>query len=336
MSIFDYKNNFKEIEGIPCELAWESSDCPSAPEVSIIMPVYTNHDYFRIALKSALEQDWTGSYEIVVVDNDTAENNPNLQIIEEFNDPRVRYFRNAENIGMIGNWNRGILKARAPFITFLHDDDMFMPETLSVGMETAAKYPDKLVIAARKLIDVNGKTWNDDSEYELTRRLLFFKQRPVSKVSFARSLCLDMGNCEGDILNREDCLSLGGFNPQAYPIPDYEFLVRYCYRFGAVYLRRPTLLYRFADNTSYKVYSSIASTQRKIAEDMIDKIWLPKWISRKIADTYCKLVDTNFRRSFAPTEHQAHHKISFIDRFITSAYINVHNLIEGYKLSIIE
>lgn len=332
MSIFDYKNNFKDIEDVPCELIWDAPNCPTKPEVSIIMPVYKNHDYFPRALRSALQQDWNGSYEVTVVDNDTSENNPNQKIIEEINDPRVRYFRNTRNIGVTGNWNRGIIKARAPYVTFLHDDDMFTSEALSVGMKVAAKYPGKLVIAALKPIDKDDKSWVDDSEYERARKLLFFRQREEAKVSFARSLCLNMGNCEGDVLSREKLIAIGGFNDQSYPVLDYELLVRYTYHFGAVYLRHPTVLYRFASNDSYNVYSDIAPTQRKVAEDMIKHIHLPHWIMRRVADTYCKNVDNNYRRSFAIPEHQVNHKISTLDRFLLRFYSGMLNFLEAYSI----
>ena len=331
MSIFDYKDSFKEIEDIPCTLVWESPDRPLYPKVSIIMPVYINHEFFKLALESALNQDWNGSYEIVVVDNDTSENNPNQKIIEELNDPRVRYFRNAENIGMVGNWNRGVIKASAPLVTFLHDDDMFLPTTLSNAMSASKKYPGKMIISSLRYINSEGRTWVDDSEYT-SRRFGIFTPREIGKVSFARSLCLNLGNCVGSIFNRENLISLGGFHADSYPIPDYEMMVRYIYNYGAVNIRLPNALYRFANNTSAKVYMNMGPKQHEIELDMIERINLPYWMMHRIADTYFKLIDTGFRNSFAPPEHHVHHHISIFDRVLTTMYRNLLNLIEAYRI----
>jgi len=334
MSIFDYKDNFKEIENIPCHLVWESPDAPKIPEVSIVMPVYTNHYYFHLALQSALNQDWKGSYEIVVVDNDTSENNPNQQIIEEFNDPRVRYYRNSENIGMTGNWNRGIMMSRAPYITFLHDDDMFMPNTLLRVMSVSVQNPGKLVLSGLLPIDMNGNTWVSDTEYELNRKLWVFKPREVARMSVARALCSNLGNLVGSLFERENLINLGGFCAESYPPLDYEMAVRYCHKYGAVKIRKPVACYRFADNTSYKVYATMAPKLREIAEDMIEVISLPRWIMHKIADTHCKYVDTYYRSRFAPPEEHINHKVSLLDRRLTLLYINLLNLFEGYTLTI--
>lgn len=334
MSIFDYKNNFEIIEKIPCKLLWESDKSPKNPQVSILMPVYTNHYYFKIALKSALAQDWNGKYEVVVVDNDTSENNPNQQIIEEFNDPRVRYFRNAENIGMVGNWNRCIMLARAPRITFLHDDDMFLPSTLSTAISVSDKYPGKAVIATLRLIGKHGEPLVDESEYELTRRMLIFKPREIAKISLARALCQNLGNLVGSVFNREYMIELGGVNEDAYPNQDYEIAIRYIERFGGVYIRRPSAQYRIANNTSSKVYSTISIKRKEEMEDIMPKINFPNWFLQKVVDTYCKDFDTNWRHSFAPPEEQAHHMVTTFDRRITTLYCNILNLIEAYRISI--
>lgn len=334
MSIFDYRDSYKEIERVPCELVWESPDCPKAPELSIIMPVYINHDFFRQALRSAIDQDWKGSYEIVVVDNDTSPDNPNQKLIEEFNEPRVRYFRNAENIGMVGNWNRGIIKSRAQQVTFLHDDDMFLPATLSTAMAVAARYPGKMVISTLRNIDLNGEYMSPDSEYDLTRRMYIFKPREVAKVSLARALCTNMGNLVGAIFNRDNLIALGGFHEEAYPPLDYEMAVRYCHKYGAIKIRRPNALYRIANNTSHTIYATMAPKQREIAEDMIRKIQLPYTIMRRIADTFCNDVDTYYRRRFGPADQQVQHVTSSFNRLLTSLYISILNLMQGYKLSL--
>ncbi|MCM1451580.1 MAG: glycosyltransferase [Clostridium sp.] len=333
MSIFEQKNYFSKIENVECNIEWESEYCPKNPEVSIIMPVYKNYDYFPVALMSAIQQDWVGSYEIVIVDNDITVSNKNYQIVEKFNSPLVRYFRNSENIGAVGNWNRGIQKARGKFVTFLHDDDVFLPTTLSTCMKIASKNPSKMVISSNRPVDKNGSYLLDDDEFALKRRLLIFKPREVAKVSLARALCLNMGNCEATIFNLDNLISLGGFNPDASPIIDYELLVRYCYKYGAVKIRKPNMLYRFADNDSYKVYARVGPKRREIAEEVIRKVHLPYSLMRIIADTYCLDVDINYRRSFASPDEQLPHTVKPMYRLITKIYCNFFNLIEAYKIT---
>ena len=49
------------------------------------------------------------------------------------------YYKNEKILGMLGNWNRGIELARAPFVTYCHDDDMLLPSALSRLMELQKK-----------------------------------------------------------------------------------------------------------------------------------------------------------------------------------------------------
>lgn len=105
------------------------------------MPVFNHPDYFRKSLSSAINQDYTDDYEIIVVDNNDQTDGPtsNQVIVEEFRNPKVLYYKNEKNIGMFGNWNRGIELARASFVTYCHDDDMLLPSALSRLMELQKK-----------------------------------------------------------------------------------------------------------------------------------------------------------------------------------------------------
>lgn len=334
MTIFDYRDNFKDFEDVPCELMWSSEKGPINPELSVVMPVYNNPHYFKFALESALNQDWKGSYEIVVVDNNESDEFPNLKVVEQVNDPRVRYYRNAKNIGGVGNWNRCIKMASGKYVTFLHDDDMFLPTTISNAMKVAKKYPGKLVISTLKIIGPSGGSIFKDSEYELSRRFLIFKPKEVAKMSLARSLYSQLGNCVGSIFNRDNLIAIGGFNMTAGSILDYELCVRYIWKYGAVKIRRPNALYRIANNSSSNEFALIAPKSREISKDMIGKIHLPKWILRRVADTHSRDLDYAFRLQFAKTDEQVELNVTKLNRRLTTLYCNVLNFIEAYRIAL--
>lgn len=336
MSIFDYKDSFKEIEHIPCKLIWESPDKPENPEVSIVMPVYKNHRYFKFALQSALNQSFAngGGYEIVVVDNYINEDNPNQRIVEEFNDSRVRYFRNSENIGMVGNWNRCIMIARAPKLTFLHDDDMFMPNTLSEIMTVGEKYPSKMILPILLPIDMDGKSLIDLSEYKTIRRFGIFETCESAPLSLARIICTEMSNLVATLFVRKHLIELGGFHADAYPAPDYEMAVRYAHRYGAIHINKPKAYYRYAVNTSYQEYPKMAAKWREISEEMINKIHLPKWILKSVVNTHFKQLDNAFHAQFAPNDDKKMHVFTKMELRIAQIYRGIINFIEDYKISL--
>jgi glycosyltransferase involved in cell wall biosynthesis len=77
----------------------------AAPQLSIGLPVYNGENFLREALSSILAQDFV-EFELVICDN--ASTDRTEAICRDFcrRDRRVRYFRNPENIGASGNWNR--------------------------------------------------------------------------------------------------------------------------------------------------------------------------------------------------------------------------------------
>lgn len=80
-------------------------------------------------IRSVLNQTFT-DYEHIIVDDDN-DNKYNIALlIEEFNDERILFFKNERSKGAAGAYNCGIINSRGRFITFLDDDDEYMPQFL--------------------------------------------------------------------------------------------------------------------------------------------------------------------------------------------------------------
>jgi len=89
-----------------------------APRVSICIPAYARPAELRQAIESVVGQGF-GDVEVVVGD-DSGDLQP---IVEAISDARVRYFRNPERLGMAGNWNAVLDRARGDLLGLLMDDD---------------------------------------------------------------------------------------------------------------------------------------------------------------------------------------------------------------------
>src|SRR5437899_1718931 len=101
----------------------------SAPLVSILVPVHNRRELLPSCLRSALAQ--TGQdFEIVVVDN--ASTDGTWEVCQTFAkaDPRVRIFRNPENIGPVRNWQRSFKYAQGRYGKLLFSDDLMAPDYL--------------------------------------------------------------------------------------------------------------------------------------------------------------------------------------------------------------
>ncbi|MGZ3749514.1 MAG: glycosyltransferase family 2 protein, partial [Pseudobdellovibrionaceae bacterium] len=91
--------------------------------VSIIIPTFNRASFLVEAIESALAQDY-GDLEVVISDN--ASTDYTSEVAQYFSkDPRVKYFRNAENIGMVKNWHKAVFEyATGAWFLILSDDDI--------------------------------------------------------------------------------------------------------------------------------------------------------------------------------------------------------------------
>ena len=99
------------------------------PEVSVGIPVYNGADFLGAAIESHLAQTF-GDFELVISDNASTDDTEELCRRYADEDPRVRYIRQAENIGANANYNEVTRLARAPYFRWAADDDILAPAYL--------------------------------------------------------------------------------------------------------------------------------------------------------------------------------------------------------------
>jgi len=125
------------------------------PKVSIAIPVYKSA-FLKQAIDSVLGQTFA-DWELIIVNDASPE--PVSEIVEEYTDPRIRYYANEINIGADApaeNWNKCLGYARGEFFALLCDDDSYDPKFVQTMLELSVKYPDCSVFRSRVRV-VNSK-----------------------------------------------------------------------------------------------------------------------------------------------------------------------------------
>ena len=100
--------------------------------VSVIVPTFNRRHILKETLGSILSQTYP-DFEIIVV-NDGGEDVSEL--IQNFQDPRIKYFQQKSHKGPAAARNTGIKSAKGKYIAYLDDDDFFYPNHL----ETLVQY----------------------------------------------------------------------------------------------------------------------------------------------------------------------------------------------------
>jgi glycosyltransferase involved in cell wall biosynthesis len=128
----------------------------STPVVSVCIPAYRGAAYLQRAIDSVLAQTFA-DFELLVVDDNSPDET--ASIVARYDDPRLRYVRNATNLGPEGNWNRCLEEARGTYFKLLPQDDWLMPECLSYQCEVLESDRDEriaLVFCARRVVGPDG------------------------------------------------------------------------------------------------------------------------------------------------------------------------------------
>ncbi len=269
-NVFEYKNHLADIEHVASRLVIGTEDSKEKPLVSVIMPVYNHPDYFRKSLLSVLNQKCDFDYEIVIVDNRHPDfQKRNQQIVEELYCEKIRYYVNEENIGGVGNENRGILKARGIYITLCHDDDMLTENALQILIDYNRKLnsPDSAIWGNLCVIDDNDAPLKRYDEWET----FFLRHKNYYRVTLYDFLEKNYTNGCGSLYKRDKLIEIGGFNSDYIPCPDYALNVKYTSLYGSYAIKDITLRYRSsAQSDSSSAYKYISGAIKKIQNNIIE------------------------------------------------------------------
>ena len=91
--------------------------------VSVIMPSYNTARFIGNSIKSVLNQTYT-NWELIIVDDCSTDNTD--EVVENFKDKRIKFFKNKKNYGAAFSRNRALKLAEGRWIAFLDSDDLWV------------------------------------------------------------------------------------------------------------------------------------------------------------------------------------------------------------------
>ena len=176
------------------------------PSVSVLMPVYNGEEYLGEAIESILNQTFR-DFEFIIINDGSTDHS--AEIVQSYDDPRIRYFESEQNMGLARSLNRGLALARSPYITRMDQDDISLPERLAKQVDSLNAHPEVGVLGcAVQLIDAGGKLSNIQrypAEHGVLRWHLCFKS-PIAHptVMMRREVVARVGGYSIDIVHAED------------------------------------------------------------------------------------------------------------------------------------
>jgi len=235
------------------------------PLVSVCIPTYRGAAFLPATIDSVLHQTYP-HFEIWVVDDNSPDDTQ--KVVSHYSDPRIRYVRNAGNLGPEGNWNRCLELANGKYFKLLPHDDMLAADCLAIQvaiLENDAAGAIALVFGSRQIIDPKGRVL-------MTRGLRRTKAGRIEGLMMVKR-CVRAGTNQigepGNGLFRTELTKRVGSYDATYPyLVDLDYWFRIL-RFGAAH-------YTASQSSSFRVSAAswsvaIGSKQFQDFKGFVDK-----------------------------------------------------------------
>ncbi|MBD0332716.1 MAG: glycosyltransferase [Chitinophagaceae bacterium] len=157
------------------------------------MPVYNAERFLNESIDCILNQTFP-HFEFLIIDDKSTDTS--VQIVEGYNDSRIRLVKNEKNIGVAATLNKGIQLATCELIARMDADDYSYPQRLEKQYNHFQKHPDcvllytfsrKITMDRTKSVD---KVFNPEHVYF---NLLFHCPIRHPSVMYKRSVIMEAG-----------------------------------------------------------------------------------------------------------------------------------------------
>ena len=216
------------------------------PIVSVAIPSYNHEKYVGECIQSILNQTYQ-DFEIIITDDSSTDRT--VEVIESFNDPRIKLFRNTNNIGAPASINNCVRHASGKYIASLGSDDAWYPEKLDMQVRYLDQHPDIAVVFSQvDWVDESGNLIaNEQNPYKDV-----FDVENRSRFEWLRHF-FEQGNCLNmpSSMVRTKCLTeIGLLNPALAGLHDFDLWVRTCLKYDIIILREKLVRYRWMSDNS--------------------------------------------------------------------------------------
>jgi amino acid adenylation domain-containing protein len=201
-------------------------------KVSVIIPAYNSARFLPEAIESVLNQT-CAAFEIIVVDDGSIDNTK--EICCRY--PTIKYIYQA-NQGLVGARNTGLRASQGDYLLFFDSDDRLFPNAIEAGSNCINNNPEVGFVFGNYIF----QSINPDGSY--TTQEIYDNQKEVANYEniLAGKLKLQVASV---LFRRIAVESVGGFNPNAKDLEDYNLFLRVAREFPIRFHNEVVFEYRY-------------------------------------------------------------------------------------------
>ncbi len=178
------------------------------------MPVYNAGSFLKAGIDSILQQTYF-DFELIIVDDGSTDDSE--KIVRSYNDPRIKYYKNEKNSGLIFTLNKGLAYCNGKYIARMDADDICLPERFHKQVNYIESNPALAGVSCHvSFINEKDETIGEWKEDLLTRSYKQIKKQIVK------------GNCiaHPSIMIKASVLKEYQYNRNQIHIEDYDLWLR--------------------------------------------------------------------------------------------------------------
>lgn len=241
-----------------------------------MIPTYDTGDYLREALESVLVQDpGPDRMQIEVVDDHSTRDDPEA-IVTEMGRGRVGFFRQPENLGVVGNFDTCVERARGRIVHLLHGDDRVHPGFYA-AMERAFERSDVGAAFCRHhFIDETGRFLSVSPLEQSSSGVL---EDGLERLASEQRIMTP-----SIVVRREVYERLGGFDRRLLCSEDWEMWVRIAADYPIWYEVEPLASYRMHSDSNTGRHIRTGEDMRYTRDAIeIFRAYLPSRVANRVA-----------------------------------------------------
>jgi len=183
-------------------------------KISVLMPVRNNKKFLAESIDSILNQTYK-NFELLIRDDGSVEDI--WEVINKFNDSRIKTFKNKENIGIPRTMNRLLNESSGDLFLRQDSDDRSLPRKLEKEINLMKKGFDFVITRAKK-ITADGKILEDSWINSINK---------ASPEEIKKGISTNCYIVSGTAMwSRKVFEKIGYFDPKMIIAQDYNYWIR--------------------------------------------------------------------------------------------------------------
>jgi glycosyltransferase involved in cell wall biosynthesis len=281
------------------------------PLWSVLIPTYHCAHYLKETLASVLAQDpGEDKMEIIVIDDHSTRDDPE-EVVKALGKGRVRFIRQAQNVGKVRNYETGLQASKGMYIHQLHGDDLVMPGFYQEMERILGLFPEAGAAFCRTLyIDSVGRWTGMTGMVQERERIVEDMVEKLYTEQYIQTPSM--------VVKREVYETIGAFDRRLDCMEDWEMWTRIANRYPIAASHQVLAGYRShednATNLTFKDGSALATHQ------LVCKL-IDEYIAPNIRTRFAKRRDQKQAEFWLLSYSNLKHQLSFRQKLQFSAKV---------------